>query len=346
MTTRTITVSVVIKALNEEEKIAHTIESALRAISNIGGEVILADSHSTDRTVEIASRYPIRIVKLAHPEERCCGVGGQLGYQVSLGSYVWIVDGDMELSSDFIEQAISCLEGDTRLAGGSGRVVEKNLESLEFRARVLRAPENLQPGFVDRLDGGGVYKRSAIESVEYFTNRNLHSYEEYELAARLRSKGWLLKRIPADAVFHFGHRTEAFKLLLRRWKSGYVRGIGELLRSAIGKSHLLLVLTEITELRLYVTVVLWWGVLFGLSMLELQGDHGRGYVLVAALAPVVLMILKKRSFVTALYSVVSWNFYAVGLICGFTRRQTLPGSWVDGEIVDNRCGEASEVLSK
>ena len=45
-------VSIIIKALNEEKLIAETIESALRAVSRVGGEVILADSCSTDRTVE------------------------------------------------------------------------------------------------------------------------------------------------------------------------------------------------------------------------------------------------------------------------------------------------------
>ena len=44
-------VSVIIKALNEEKHIARAIESALRAVSTVGGEVILADSASTDRTV-------------------------------------------------------------------------------------------------------------------------------------------------------------------------------------------------------------------------------------------------------------------------------------------------------
>ncbi|MCZ8255409.1 MAG: glycosyltransferase, partial [Polaromonas sp.] len=68
-------VSVIIKALNEENRIEATVQSALRAVSTVGGEVILADSYSSDRTVEFASAYPIRIVQLANPEERCCGAG-------------------------------------------------------------------------------------------------------------------------------------------------------------------------------------------------------------------------------------------------------------------------------
>ena len=69
-------VSIVIKALNEERHIAVAIESAMAALESmrgevmrgeIMGEIILADSASTDRTVEIAANYPIKIVTLRNP---------------------------------------------------------------------------------------------------------------------------------------------------------------------------------------------------------------------------------------------------------------------------------------
>lgn len=331
-----IKVSVVIKALNEEKNIAATIESALKAVAAVGGEVILADSYSTDKTVEIASAYPIKIIRLHHPEDRCCGVGAQLGYQIADGEYIWIVDGDMELAEDFVLHAIQALETDNRIAGISGRVVEKNLESLEFRARVQRAPANLQPGLVDRLDGGGVYRRSAIEAIGYLTNRNLHSYEEFELAARLRSAGWLLQRIPFDAVFHYGHQTEAFALLLRRWKSGYILGLGEMLRGSIGKSHFPLVLREVGELRLYLLVIFWWLVLLILLVNQSVNGFGAWYTLAVFLFPLLLMTLKKRSFITALYSIVSWNFYAAGVLRGFLKRQLPPTDPIPNDVMLDR----------
>src|SRR6476659_2248742 len=77
----TVTVSIIIKALNEERHIEAAVRSALAAIGALDGEVILADSGSSDRTIEIARQYPIAIVQLAHPAERRCGIGPQLGYQ-------------------------------------------------------------------------------------------------------------------------------------------------------------------------------------------------------------------------------------------------------------------------
>src|SRR5258706_15691355 len=102
-------VSVIIKALNEEAKIAKAIESALRAIAGAGGEVILADALSDDRTVQIARRFPITIVQLVHAADRGCGSGPQLGYQHARGEFIYLMDGDMELEPGFIEAALAHL---------------------------------------------------------------------------------------------------------------------------------------------------------------------------------------------------------------------------------------------
>src|ERR1041385_5734182 len=86
---QSLTVSIIIKALNEERYIAAAIESALAAMRGIAGEIILADCASTDRTIEIARRYPIKIVQMTHAEDRSCGAGAQLGFQYSSGRNIW-----------------------------------------------------------------------------------------------------------------------------------------------------------------------------------------------------------------------------------------------------------------
>src|ERR1044072_6687850 len=114
---RSLTVSIVIKALNEERYIAATIETALAATKGMHGEIILADSASTDRTIEIARRYPIKIVQMPRPEDRSCGAGAQLGFQHSSGRYIWLVDGDMELRSHFLAAAIQFLDSHLDVVG-------------------------------------------------------------------------------------------------------------------------------------------------------------------------------------------------------------------------------------
>src|SRR5262245_62095924 len=95
-------VSILIKALNEETNIAGAIESAIAALDGISGEILLADSLSTDATVEVARTYPIRIVTLARARDRSCGIGAQLGYQYSSGDYICVMDGDQRLYRGFL----------------------------------------------------------------------------------------------------------------------------------------------------------------------------------------------------------------------------------------------------
>lgn len=313
-------VSVIIKALNEESGIVATIESALRAVSKVGGEVVLADSCSTDRTIELAMRFPVRIVQLANPSERCCGVGPQLGYQHSGGEFIYIIDGDMQLLDGFLEEALDILAQRPYVAGVGGRVVELNTESLEYVSREQRASVHRRSGSVDRLDGGGLYRRSAIEAAGYFSDRNLHSYEEYDLGVRLRALGWKLWRVPHGAVNHFGHDAPPYLLLMRRWSTRYVCGLGEMIRSAAGQPRLPLILAGLTELRLYLAVFLWWGVLFSVPFWPLA-PIVRVLVFCLILAfPVAVMTWRKRSFNQALYAVVSWCFHSAGLLRGLMRR--------------------------
>jgi glycosyltransferase involved in cell wall biosynthesis len=326
-------VSVVIKALNEEAGIAATIESALAAVAKVGGEVVLADSCSTDRTVELAMKYPVRIVQLAHADERCCGVGPQLGYQHSMGEFVYILDGDMQMLDGFLEDALDVLARQPDVAGVGGRVVELNTESLEYVAREQRVASHRQAGSVDRLDGGGLYRRSAIEAAGYFSDRNLHSYEEYDLGVRLRSLGWNLWRIPRGAVNHFGHDAPPYRLLMRRWRTRYVCGLGELIRAAAGQPRLSMVLMGLSELRLYLAVLLWWAVLFSVPLWSLAATT-RGLIFLGILTlPLLVMTWRKRSFEQALYAVVSWCFHSAGLVRGILRTQRPPRDMISSRVI-------------
>ena len=314
-------VSVVIKTLNEEKRIGTTIKTALQAVSSVGGEVILADSCSTDRTVEVAQRFPIRIVQLMNPEERCCGAGPQLGYQHSHGEFIYILDGDMEMKAGFFEAAIAFLAKHPDAAGVAGRVVEQNIDSLEYISRNGKFPKIHRPTGVESLDMGGLYRRSAIDAAGYFSNRNLHSYEEFELGVRLRSLGWTLWRIPVDAVNHYGHDAPPYQLLMRRWHTRYICGLGEVLRASAIQSNLLLILRDVRELRLYAGVVAWWLLLLTCWIWPMPlGTRAATFGLLLV-TPLLLMAWRKRSLARAVYSLVSWNFNAAGLLRGLLAAQ-------------------------
>jgi len=220
------TVSIIIKALNEEQRIAAAIESALVALADIDGEVILADSASTDSTVAIAKAYPIKIVRLDRVEDRSCGAGAQLGFQYSRGEFLFLMDGDMRLHPDFLAAAVGFLRENPTVAGAGGAVINQEVANLEYAQRVARFDPDSRVGAVTRLAGCGLYRRSAIEALGYVTDRNLHGGEELDLGARLHAAGWTLARIDHPAVEHYCRAGNPYRLLWQRIRTRNACGPG------------------------------------------------------------------------------------------------------------------------
>jgi glycosyltransferase involved in cell wall biosynthesis len=320
-------VSVIIKTFNEEENIAKAIESSLAAVAAHDGEVIVADSGSTDRTVEIAGQYPIIVAQLLNPQERCCGVGPQLGYQHCRGDYIYILDGDMELDADFLNIALEHLGNEPRTAGVGGFVREMRIANIEFESRVKRqARRQAKHGSnVKCLNGGGLYRRSAINDVAYFSDRNLHSYEEFDLGMRLQTKGWKVLRLDNHAADHFGYTFSTYRLLWYRARSGYIFGGGELLRAAISGKYLRKALTGLPGLRPALFIWIYWVIAILISLASPTTWGSIAILAGALLMPIVVMAARNRnSLQIGMHSVVLWHMNALGLVIGLMRVRRSP----------------------
>ena len=334
-------ISIIIKALNEEHRIAGAIESALEALEGHDGEVILADSASTDRTLDIARRYPIRVVTLERIADRSCGAGAQLGYQHSRGQFICLIDGDMKLHRGFITIVLEQLARDPKLAGVGGLIREQETSNVEFEARERRTEPDRQPGPVSRLDCGGLYRREAIEQIGYFTDRNLHGGEELDLGCCLHAAGWSLARVDSLAIDHHGHSDGDFRLLARRFRNKTAFAAGEAFRAAFGQPQFRLIFRNNNAFLLCAIIHLWW-----LSILATPFVI-RGWLMPAALLgllafPFAAMALKWRSWRYALYAVSAWNLYAVGFWFGLLRPRIRPETWIDSHVVaDIDCDTAT-----
>src|SRR5438552_71526 len=104
------TLSVVIIARNEEAYIAQCIEAVLAATASFQAcDMVLVDSHSDDRTVAIASTYPIRTVCLSAAQRCCPALGRHVGARLTQGEYVLFVDGDSTMAPQWVDTALSVL---------------------------------------------------------------------------------------------------------------------------------------------------------------------------------------------------------------------------------------------
>jgi GT2 family glycosyltransferase len=322
-------ISVIVKTLNEEARIARAIESTLRECEGINSELIVADSCSTDRTVEIACRYPVTVVSLEVPGERCCGIGPQLGYQHARGEMIYLLDGDMEFEPGFVRTAVNRLREDARLAAVAGTVIELGQGSYEFEyRRQLRPP--MRPGHQRWLEMGGLYRREAVASVGYLSNRNLHANEEKELGLRLAWAGWRMERMAMPAVRHFGHNDTTLKLIAKRWRSRYVDGPGELLRASLGKPYFFEVVAQQGQL---IAVAGGWFVTAG-ALLAIPWTVWPVEVIGALwVAAIAIQSVRKKSAWRGIQSILQLQVLAGGFVRGFLSKQVDPMTPVRSRVI-------------
>ena len=227
--------SVVLISKDQEWNIARLVESVLRETAQFPArEIVLVDSASTDRTREIAARYPIAVLKL-RPEQRLTAAAGRyVGIKRTTGDLVLFLDGDMELCEGWLDQALGVMHSRSDVAVVCGRVIDG--------PKVLHTPAVEHPeasgtdaAGVDVPHGGGaaMYRRSVLERVGTF-NPYLYSDEEPELCLRIRHAGYRVFRLHRPIAFHYSAPAHALSTLLGRRSRNLWLGYGQNLRYFFG----------------------------------------------------------------------------------------------------------------
>jgi len=337
--------SIVIKTYNEEAKVAKAIESALKVEAEIGKpvQIVIADSLSTDRTVEIAWRYPTTIVQFTDPAERGCGAGVELGFRHARGEFVYFLDGDMEIVTGFFTEALQALAADPQLAGVGGAVMDTQVNNAIDRVRINNKAVS-RSGPCHWLEGGGLYRLSAIAAAGgYAADRNLKGYEEAELGMRLEAVGWRLHRLARVAVTHTGHSLGTWALLARHWRSRRAMSGGVLLRGAIGRAWL----PRACRMLLHpLAVTLWWGtlpLLLVLAPTSFQGAVIAGWLAAFPLVFVALAI-HKQDLHHAVISIATWHYGALATAIGLFSPRRSPTGVMAVQIVQDSRNTAGPAL--
>ncbi len=242
--------SVVIVTYNEQDRISACIESVIAASCDLAEfEVILVDSNSTDRTVEIASAYPITILQIPDDELTTPGAGRYVGTQAARGELVLFVDGDMIVERDWLARALAIMqnEQDSAMQAEQESAMQAELgvaASGEQGVGPVAAIDGHlnEPApsgsitTVDSVRGVALYRREILQSVSGF-DPSLESLEDIHLGFELTVAGYRLLRLPAVAASHPSRSSVTEPI--RRWRQGYMVGTGQAIRKSVHSPALL-----------------------------------------------------------------------------------------------------------
>jgi len=192
----------VIIARNEEENVARCVESVLRELRSARAanlidstEVLVVDSASTDRTVEIALRYPIRVLRLPKSSPLSAAAGRFTGFRNTSASLVFFLDGDEELVPGWLPKALELIRA-SDVGTVSGHENDETVGNIvmvlkwrEVLARASSGPKDEYPSDTADSFSSGLAKRQAIESVGGI-QPFLKAAEDRDLGFRLRQAGW------------------------------------------------------------------------------------------------------------------------------------------------------------
>lgn len=308
--------SVVIIARNEEAHIGQCIESILAAAAAIDCEIVLVDSRSEDRTLEIATAYPIRIIELSGTPRCTPALGRFVGSRITRGRYVQFVDGDTTIAREWLRAGIDALERDPDVAAVGGRE-----DQIYYRgsSMVRTKPDYFGTGDavteVKQLGGNGLYRRAVLEDVGSF-NPYVRSFEEAELGARIRQAGWRILRDPAVMGWHHTPIPDALEEYWRRFRSHLLTGQGQVLRLSLRQG---LFLEHLRQLNRVVLFLLWLaiGLISGLGSLALWNSQPIVTWLIGSALVLAIFAARSRSLSKPFRLTFDWAICSLPFLWGF-----------------------------
>jgi hypothetical protein len=199
-----------------------------------------------------------------------------------------------------------------------------------------------EPAEVDQLGGNAVYRRRALVAAGSF-NPYVVSYEEAELAERMRRAGYSVVRLPVELGTHHTGERGSFEELRRHVEENLIRGYGQTLRLALGQG---LFWTHARRMRrnLETLAVLAAGVAAAAMSLVLRDVRWvMGWAL-GCVGLVAAFMVRSRSVTKPLRLVRDWVVWSGPLVLGFLERPRDPRALdVDAVIArTSRGGEPGE----
>lgn len=208
-------VTILIRAKNEEEHIGQT----LKAICNQSFkdfEIILIDSGSTDRTLEIVKDFPVKVGHIA-PEDFTYGYSTNYGFELSKGKYIVCLSAHaVPFSDDWLQILIESFS-DEEVAAVMGRDIPFP-DCNPFDKRGMLKLYDVPRSEIDEcsFDFGATnaaVRRSVWGEIKF--DEKLSYAEDNDWGRHVKAKGYRIIYEPGAVVYH--SHNDSYRQMVRRF---------------------------------------------------------------------------------------------------------------------------------
>lgn len=195
------TCSVIIRSYNEEKHIGRLLSGIMeQSLKDV--EIILVDSGSTDATVAIASRYPVKVVSIK-PEDFTFGRSLNIGCEAARGEFLVLASAHVyPVYPDWLERMIAPFE-DPKVAltygQQRGNTTTKFSEHQHF-AKMYPGESNHRQDSPLCNNANAAVRRSLWEQHPY--NEELPGLEDLDWATWAVAQGYVLSYVAEATIIH------------------------------------------------------------------------------------------------------------------------------------------------
>lgn len=208
-------VSLYVPCFNAEKYIKSCLEAVLKQSFSIE-EILVIDDGSTDKTLDIVSQFPAKIIK--HSKNKGLASARNTAIKSAKGDFLASLDSDCIPEQNWLEELMKNFS--SKITGIGGKLLESSSGSIIDVWNLTHMKQDwgsIRLNSVPFLSGSNnVFIKKILFDVGGYDEECFNNYEDVSISKKIRKAGFTLAYEP-HALCHHSRQDNSFSLLNRFW---------------------------------------------------------------------------------------------------------------------------------
>ncbi len=210
-------IALYVPCFNAEKTLPDCLEGIFNQ-SRPADDVFIIDDGSSDRTVELAGKYPVRVIR--HAVNLGLAAARNSALRNTDADLVASLDSDCKPGRDWLKHLSEKMVS-SNIAGAGGKTIEVGTSGLIDRWRAVHMRQhwgNRKKNNPDFLFGSNtLFHRKLLLGIGSYNEKYGNNFEDVDISVRLKEKGYSLVYEPLAVVEHL-RKDDVSSLLNNFWK--------------------------------------------------------------------------------------------------------------------------------